>query len=61
MAWLAVDLNGEEYIYEYKPLRDFNYNSFKSNNDRDYIQLPQGTIEKIIGRVLTWDDEPVEI
>ena len=25
------------------------------------IDMPSGTIEKIIGRKLTWDDEPVEI
>lgn len=25
------------------------------------IELPTGTIEKLIGRKLTWEDEPVEI
>lgn len=25
------------------------------------IKLPAGTIEKLIGRKLTWEDEPVEI
>jgi hypothetical protein len=28
----------------------------------DYsIQLPKGTIKKLIGKDLTWDDEPVKI
>ena len=28
----------------------------------DYdIKLPQGSIEKLIGKTLTWEDEPVEI
>lgn len=25
------------------------------------IKLPHGSIKKLIGRALTWDDEPVEI
>ena len=25
------------------------------------MQLPQGSIEKLIGRKLNWEDEPVEI
>lgn len=24
------------------------------------IEIPSGTIEKLIGRTMTWDDEPVE-
>jgi len=27
----------------------------------DHVTLPQGSIKKLIGRELTWDDEPVEI
>ena len=61
MAWVAVDLNDGEYIFEYEPRRDFKYSCFLSYDMDDYIDLPQGTIEKIIGRKLTWDDEPVEI
>lgn len=26
-----------------------------------YINLPKGTIKKLIGRKLTWNDEPVEL
>ena len=25
------------------------------------IELPQGTIKKLIGRELTWNDEPVKL
>ena len=25
------------------------------------IQLPKGTIKKLLGRELTWEDEPVEL
>ena len=27
----------------------------------DYVDLPIGSIEKLIGRKLTWDDDPVKI
>lgn len=37
-----------------------------STNEGDALpfmgtELPRGTIEKILGRKITWDDEPVEI
>jgi hypothetical protein len=37
-----------------------------SSNEKDFLPfngviLPKGTIEKIIGRKITWDDEPVEV
>ena len=25
------------------------------------VELPKGTIERLIGRALTWDNEPVEL
>lgn len=27
----------------------------------DVIELPKGSIKKLIGRELTWNDEPVEL
>ena len=61
MAWVAVDLNDEEYIFEDEPRRDFKHSCFISDDMDSCIELPKGTIEKIIGKILTWDDEPVEI
>ena len=29
--------------------------------DDPIIELPKGTIEKLIGKSLTWDDEPFEL
>lgn len=59
MAWLAVDEDGSEYIYDEEPSR---YNEFWDPALMTfYTGLPKGTIEKIIGKKLTWDDEPVEI
>ena len=66
MAWIAVDKNGDEYIYEKKPLRSamgywkpipHDY----EDRDSDYLELPKGSIKKLIGRELSWSDEPVEL
>jgi hypothetical protein len=35
--------------------------SLLSDDVTDRVTLPQGSIEKLIGRELTWEDEPVEI
>lgn len=57
MAWLCVDKNGVECITTDKPYR------FDDVWDEDYeqIKLPTGSIQKLIGCSLTWEDEPVEI
>lgn len=58
MAWLAVDgKNNTEWVYDYKPERasEFWYDI------GNFIKLPKGSIKKLIGRDLTWDDEPVEL
>ena len=64
-AYLAVDDNGEEWIYGSKPCRNKYYKTWEINYNiehvLDIIKLPKGTIEKIIGEKLTWNDEPVEI
>lgn len=64
MAWVAVDKDGRECIHIEKPYRD-STNSFVEENiwytRYDEIELPQGTIKKLIGRELTWNDEPVEL
>ena len=51
-----------DLIIEAKELEKF----FVSTEENDFLPfsgviLPNGTIEKIIGRKLTWDDEPVKI
>jgi len=56
MAWVAVDKIGEELISRSEPFRV-----------RDYwigysiFHLPKGSIKKLIGRDLSYDDEPVEL
>lgn len=66
MAWLACDKDGTEWIFDkQKPTRN-TYPEYwlagRFNGASDYyIGLPKGSIEKLIGRPLTWNDEPVEI
>ena len=65
MAYLCVDKDGTELIFKEKPYRD-NYGSFWSYcyyvpRDNFAIELPHGSIAKLIGRELTWEDEPVEL
>lgn len=59
MAWVAVDYNGIEGIYDSKPVR-YN-NCFWIQEWGDSVSLPKGSIEKLTGRTLTWNDEPIEL
>lgn len=59
MAWLAVDKSGTECGYTDKPERCGNI--WTNAEEDEYFYLEDGTIELLLGRVLTWDDEPVEI
>ena len=57
MAFVAVDKDGEEYIYQTKPVRNVEdwEDGFMA------ILLPPGSIAKLIGRELSWNDDPVEL
>ena len=57
MAWLAVSKRGNETIHVFKPVRMNNSIWFSDN----LFKLPKGSIKKLIGRELSWSDEPVEI
>ena len=61
-VWLAVDNEWTEIIFKSKPKRGSFFNLWVPKEDREgfSITVPKGTIKKLIGRDLTWDDEPVE-
>lgn len=61
MAYLACDKDGSEWIYDGKPFRKYDDEWGIENSDANYVQLPHGSIAKLIGRELTWSDEPVMI
>ena len=63
MAYVTTDKCGTESIFADKPQRYDD--SFWDDNVHGYlstkIELPAGTIKKLIGRDLTWEDKPIEI
>lgn len=56
MAWVAVDKIGEELISRTEPFRVGDYWIGYS-----IVHLPKGSTKKLIGRDLSYDDEPVEL
>lgn len=64
MAFVAVDKDETECIYPQLPIRMDNLYCWDDEPDDCHfagIELPKGTIKKLIGYELTWDDEPVEL
>ena len=61
--WLAVDEAGSEWRYERKPYRDSDWcsGSWIAKGTSHSEKLPTGSIEELIGREMTWDDEPYEL
>ena len=63
MAWVACNGSGQEIIFIRKSVR----HGFMPNwcpvgfEDNKYVVLPHGSIKKLIGRDLSWNDEPVEL
>lgn len=64
MAWVAIDEFEDECILDPKPSKNKKDKDWKGYWNDFYIgkiRLPKGTIKKLIGRNLTYDDEPVEL
>ena len=60
MAWVAVDEDGRECIYQFRPKRG--NNQFRPLYEYSMcLVLPKGSIKKLIGRDLTWEDNAVEL
>lgn len=60
MAYLIMDTLGER-VTNLRPIRDSEHKVWKLNDFTQCVYLPEGSIKKLIGQELTWDDEPVEI
>lgn len=61
MAWVAVENGGYEVIFDIKPTRNEYLHVWHVDIYNNAILVPKGSIKKLIGRELTWDDEPVEL
>ena len=69
MAWVAVDKDNTEVIFAHYPKRA-NESGYAFGKEKlklmwldggDFVILPSGSIQKLIGRKLTWSNEPVEL
>lgn len=69
MAWVAAEEDGREIIFRRKPIRvtypmlfckDKEVHTWESL-DYGGIYLPTGSIKKLVGRDMRWEDEPVEL
>lgn len=62
MAWLATDKDGQSFVYKEKPHRAkyFKVDEYW-DSDKDCYFIDNEAVEVILGRNLTWEDEPVEI
>ena len=59
-AWLCVSYVGMELMFASKPHKIDS--SWQDNNGCcKCLELPKGSIKKLIGRELSWKDEPVEL
>lgn len=60
MAWVSVDKDGRECIYQFRPKRsiDMFASLYKYST---CLCIPKGSIKKLIGKDLTWEDNPVEL
>lgn len=60
MTWLCVDKDGSEWVFDGLPMRGETgwYMDYEATS---CVELPKGSIEKLIGRKLTWRCKPVEI
>ena len=57
-AWVAVDADGSEWIFAKCPIRITVWGNYIGGYG---IKIPKGSIKALIGRELTWNDEPVEL
>ena len=63
-AYLAVEPNGNELIFSEMPCRIDEHSTcgwFCSSNSTQCVNVPRGTIKKITGKSITWEDEPIKL
>jgi len=62
MPYLAIDKNKTECIFDDIPTRqEYTHEWINIPSLGKYFILPNGSIEKLTGKKLTWKDEPIEI
>lgn len=59
--WLAVSKEGIELAFNERPVRNFEKWTPKYPYISDCVTLPNGTIEKLTGKTLKWEDDSIEL
>lgn len=63
--WIAVDKNTDIWLYDKKPARlqslDNISNTWGIMPEDSCIQISKEVMLKLLGKELTWNDEPIEI
>ena len=60
MAFVAVDENGQGFIYEGKPERTKDIWMVHEGSE-GYVPISKGAVFRLTGAYMTWDNEPVEV
>ena len=62
MVWLAKNkFRNQEVMFSAKPRRCSDHFEVNYQNYECEIELPNGTIKRLLGYSLTWEDGPVEL
>ena len=67
MIYLAVDKNGDELLSVSRLKRSYDNTCWVADmkycypDEETLVVLPKGFIKRVLGHVLTWNDDPVEI
>lgn len=66
MAWVCVSKHEEELVFNFKPHRaGYNKESWEGDMEGSWqdepVELPHGSIKKLIGRELSLEDDCVEL
>ena len=62
MAWVAVTKYGVEWVFPFKPTRDYPYWDCTGLKGAFYgMALKEGSIKRLTGKELNYNDEPVEL
>ncbi len=62
MAYIAINENGDEAIFEDMPVRSndswVGINRYHTSESDKKITLPKGTASRLVGYQMSWQDEP---
>lgn len=68
MVWLTVDIKGNEYLFSEYPIRKdgqfipqkfiYHYDTGDIEHYANYIQMPKGSIKKLLGKELIFEESP---